>query len=265
MDTGSIPDQASLRVPEGCSAPELSLRILEHEHRLYPEVLARFCRNEFRIEGSHVGVFNPPAGLRSVWENFASSHFAGADPPVARLTDRLAVAVSGCLCGFPCRYDGADRGVAELTDALLDFDLLPVCPELLAGFGVPRPRIQYENEDHGTIDNTPVIRNERGEDVTAALLAAVEKTFSWCMKKHVVAAFLKENSPSCGSRRIPCRGQRIPGQGPLAGRLGANGIRVFSEENFAQGIEWLKNISRPPPDGRVHGPAPEREKDEKSL
>ncbi len=265
MDTGSILDQASLRVPQGCSASDLSLRILEHEHRLYPEVLARFCRNEFRVEGSRVRVFNPPVGLRSVWDGFAASHFAGADPPAARLTDRPAVAVSGCLCGFPCRYDGADRGVAELTDALLDFDLLPVCPELLAGFGVPRPRIRYENGDPGSIADFPVIRNEHGEDVTATLLAAVDRTVSWCMDKPVVAAFLKENSPSCGSRRIPWQGQRIPGQGPLAARLEANGVRIFSEENFAQGIEWLKIISRPPPDGRVLAPAPEREKDEKSL
>ncbi|MBU1070151.1 phosphoribosylglycinamide formyltransferase [Myxococcota bacterium] len=242
MDTGPILDQIAFRIPEGLSSDDLSLRILEHEHRLYPETLARFCRHEFSFADGRIRVFSPPASLRSTFEAFAASHWAGMDPANRTDSARSTVAVSACLCGFPCRWDGENRkepGLLEALGARENVDILAICPEVLAGFGVPRPRIQFENEDPGTLSDAPVIRNEHGEDVTATLLRAVGRISDWCGRFNVQAAFLKENSPSCGTQRIPCRGERIDAQGPLARRLDADGIRTFSEDNFKQGLEWL--------------------------
>ncbi len=242
MDTGPILDQVAFRIPDGLSADDLSLRILEHEHRLYPETLARFCRHELSWTDGQVRVFSPPASLGSVWEAFADSHWAGVEPVEPSDDGRTTVAVSACLCGFPCRWDGRDRQEPALLQALgarKELKILAICPEVLAGLGVPRPRIQFENEDPDTLFDAPAIRNEQGVDVTEVLLRAVGRITDRCARFHVRAAFLKENSPSCGTHRIPCRGERIVAPGPLALRLGAAGIRTFSEENFTQGLEWL--------------------------
>jgi len=249
MDTGPILDQACFRVPPGLDADSFSARILEHEHRLYPEVLARFCRHEFMVLDGRVRTFSPPSALRPVWEAFCAAHLAGAEPP-----GRPEVAVSACLLGFPCRYDGQSRAAPELIAALPRPGVLPVCPEVLAGFGVPRPRIQLENEPGPAIARSPLIRDEHGADVSAALVEAVDRVAAWCRAAGVRAAFLKENSPSCGTLRVPCRGARVAGPGPLALRLGDAGIRIFTEENLEEGIAWLNvNINIPSADP---GPPP---------
>ncbi len=243
MDTGPILDQACFRVPPDLDVGSLLARILEHEHRLYPETLARFCRHELLIVDGRARTFSPPAPLRPLWEAFCTAHHAGTAPPSPAAPGRPAVAVSACLLGFPCRYDGQSRAAPGLIGALGRLDVLPVCPEVLAGLGVPRPRIQLENEPGPACARSPLIRDEHGTDVTDALVDAVERVAAWCREAGVLAAFLKENSPSCGTLRVPCRGARVPGPGPLAQRLGDSGIRLFTEENLEEGLDWLdKNI-----------------------
>ena len=107
--------------------------------------------------------------------------------------------------------------------------------------------------------------DERGEDVTAGLLAAVDRITGWCLERGVRIAFLKENSPSCGTLRIPCRGERVPGPGPLASRLVKAGVRVFTEENFEPGLNALGNHLDRSPDERERALPPEPGKDENSL
>jgi phosphoribosylglycinamide formyltransferase 1 len=263
-DTGPILDQACFRIPGDMTAQALSLKILEHEHRLYPETLARFCRHEFALVEGRVRSFAPPAPLRPAWESFSASHFA-QEPPPAPDPGRVRVAVSACLCGFPCRYDGAGRFLPDLVDGLAHADVLPVCPEVLAGLGVPRPRIQFENEPEATPAQAPLIRDEHGSDVTDRLLDAVDRITGWCRDRGVRVAFLKENSPSCGTLRIPWRGQRVPGPGPLAGRLARAGVRVFTEEDFVPGLNALGIPFHPTPESREQTPSRETGKDENSL
>lgn len=263
-DTGPILDQACFRVPEGLTPEALSRRILEHEHRLYPETLARFCRRELALVEGRVRTWLPPAPLRPVWEVFSATHFAREAPPDP-VPGRGHVAVSACLCGFPCRYDGEGRFLPRLIDGLTQADVLPVCPEVLAGLGVPRPRIQFDDAPGPASDQAPVIRDEHGVEVTAGLLAAVDRVADWCVEQGVRFAFLKENSPSCGTLRVPCRGQRVPGPGPLASRLAKVGVRVFTEEDFDLGLIALGTSWTPTAEGRGQTPSRERGKDENSL
>ena len=53
----------------------------------------------------------------------------------------MPIAVSACLLGEPCRYDGKSRpceDVLKLHDAC---EMVPVCPEVLGGLPVPQPSI----------------------------------------------------------------------------------------------------------------------------
>ena len=78
------------------------------------------------------------------------------------------VLVSACLLGVRCRYDGHDKrdDAAVARAAGGDAEILPVCPEVLARLGVPRPAITLSADGKQATD-------ARGRDVTAELEAGV--------------------------------------------------------------------------------------------
>ena len=59
MDQGPIIGQRAVRVEEHDTEESLSARILEEEHRLYPEALKILAEGRFRIEGRRVHITAP--------------------------------------------------------------------------------------------------------------------------------------------------------------------------------------------------------------
>ena len=60
----------------------------------------------------------------------------------------ILLGVSSCLLGEAVRFDGGhkrDRFVADLLGAFVEW--VPVCPELEAGMGVPRPPLRLVRAD----------------------------------------------------------------------------------------------------------------------
>ena len=128
--------------------------------------------------------------------------------------------VSACLLGARCRYDGASKPVLSRDDGTR---LLPVCPEMMAGLGVPRPAIE-----RGIDGRVRVIAT--GEDVTTQLTGASHQIVQIAQKAGVTHAILKERSPSCGSRWLNREGHIVVGEGILTSALRKAGITVMSEE-----------------------------------
>lgn len=56
MDTGPIIIQAAVPVREDDSAEDLAARILEQEHRIYPEAIGLYAAGRLRVEGRRVRV-----------------------------------------------------------------------------------------------------------------------------------------------------------------------------------------------------------------
>ena len=55
----------------------------------------------------------------------------------------LRLGISACLLGQPVRYDGGHKRDRFLNDQLGPFvEWVPVCPEVEAGMGVPRPSMR---------------------------------------------------------------------------------------------------------------------------
>lgn len=116
-------------------------------------------------------------------------------------TQRAAIAVSACLTGEKVRYDGADKRLPAC--ALLDRELtlIPICPELGAGLGVPRPPVQLikigdEVRAQG--------RENRQLDVTAALHHFATRSLQQLSREHLLCGYLwKSRSPSCGLGSTP--------------------------------------------------------------
>jgi len=150
------------------------------------------------------------------------------------VTRRTVIAVSSCLLGTPCRYDGGSKPV-EWVQALADeCVLLPICPEMLAGMGVPRPPIEHHRRHGSWRVETPT-----GEDKMRHLAAASQKILHWCTSVGAAGALLKERSPSCGVNTIHADGALVKGRGVTANRLVRAGIPSFSEEQREQFLSWL--------------------------
>lgn len=110
----------------------------------------------------------------------------------------VRVGVSSCLLGHAVRHDGGHKRDGYILGTLADwFELVPVCPEVEAGLGVPRPPVRLVGDPAspralGVHDATL--------DVTAALtdFAAhrVETLQGLC------GYIFKQDSPSCGMQRV---------------------------------------------------------------
>lgn len=106
--------------------------------------------------------------------------------------------MSRCLLGEPVRYDGTSKFSPELLNLAADsFELVPICPEVEAGLGVPRPPIQLVKQ--GVLLQLRACR--QGEDLTHLFQPLVSRFESILFGAHGLV--LKSRSPSCGVRDTP--------------------------------------------------------------
>ena len=138
----------------------------------------------------------------------------------------MKVMVSACLLGRDCKYNGGNNFSTKLAEYLKDKEVVEICPEVLAGFPTPRPRIERVNGH---------VFNEFGEDVHGICLAGVKKAVATAKEQKVDLAVLQSRSPSCGVKEIydgTFSGVRIPGQGLFAEELINAGIPVMDIEDL---------------------------------
>lgn len=137
------------------------------------------------------------------------------------------LAVSKCLAGFPCRYDGRDNLVPELRALVEAGEAVAVCPEELGG--LPTPRVPSELQPDGRV------RNRLGEDVTAQFVSGAERAMAICRAHGCTGAVLKARSPSCGRGVVydgGFTGALVPGSGVFAQMLLRAGVPVTTEEEY---------------------------------
>jgi uncharacterized protein YbbK (DUF523 family) len=132
------------------------------------------------------------------------------------------VIVSACLCGIRCRFDGRDKRMDELVSRV-DGEVLPLCPEVLAGFGTPRPAIAFSADGKKAT-------SAKGEDVTQTLEAGARLADLMAQEAGATRALLKERSPSCGVKTVFGPDGVMEGEGRFAARLKKRGLPVVSEE-----------------------------------
>ena len=108
---------------------------------------------------------------------------------------RPRLVVSRCLELAACRYDGAVIA-APLVRRLAPFvELVPVCPELEIGLGVPRDPVRLVTLA-GAPDEPRMVQPATGRDLTGAMTACAR---AFLERAGPVDGFLlKSRSPSCG-------------------------------------------------------------------
>lgn len=138
----------------------------------------------------------------------------------------MRIVVSACLLGENCKYNGKNNRNEALLQRLQGHEVIPVCPEVAGGLGVPRPCVELRRG---------VAYNQYGENVDAAFHAGVEKTLAQIEGQSIDLVVLQSRSPTCGVKQIydgSFQKRLIDGQGMLAAALLARGYRVVDVEDI---------------------------------
>ncbi len=106
------------------------------------------------------------------------------------------VAISACLLGELCRYDGKTKIHNSVITAFEGWEIIPFCPEAPL-FGTPRERISVL---HVSGENR-IITDETNKDVTELLIDETKKFISAHPDLDMIV--LKSKSPSCGLGTTP--------------------------------------------------------------
>ena len=137
------------------------------------------------------------------------------------------ILVSACLTGEPVRYDGKDKNtISELLKLKEKYDIIPICPEVMGGLPIPRPKSEINGDK---------VINIIGKDVTQNFKEGAEKALQLAKENKVLFALLKQSSPSCGTKTIyngNFENVKVSGMGVTAKLLFENGITVYSEEDI---------------------------------
>jgi uncharacterized protein YbgA (DUF1722 family)/uncharacterized protein YbbK (DUF523 family) len=156
--------------------------------------------------------------------------------------DRIRIGVSSCLVGDRVRYDGDHRRDAFIADSLGEvFELVPICPEVAIGMGVPRPPIHLVGDPQWPralgVDDATL-------DVTAPLTAFGRRM---AVELDDIAAYIfKSRSPSCGPTRVKVYGDgkaRPQGIGLYAREImGRQPLLPVEEESRLAEPRWRDNF-----------------------
>ena len=100
------------------------------------------------------------------------------------------VALSACLSGCRCRYDGRDNLNTPLLKKLEGYEIVTFCPEEHA-FGTPRPTMDLVNNGM----SIEAISNENSLNLSAPIFSYAEEFFK---NNPEIELFIgKDRSPSC--------------------------------------------------------------------
>ena len=139
---------------------------------------------------------------------------------------REKIAVSACLLGCNCKYNGGNNYHPGVIEFCRDKEVISVCPEVLAGLATPRTPMEI-------VDGRMTDRH--GTDHHDAMEAAVEKLLVQLQQQGVSRVILQSRSPSCGVKEIydgSFSGKKIPGSGVFAKALQRAGIQTLDAEDI---------------------------------
>lgn len=141
--------------------------------------------------------------------------------------------VSACLAGFNTRYDGTNCIDERVKGLVTGGRAVPVCPEQLAGLGIPRSPVEFRDGDgRDLLDKKTRARGRDGKDYTRALIKGAEETLRIAALYGIKEAVLKDGSPSCGVTYVYSRGSRVDGMGVTAAMLARQNIKVKTVDSI---------------------------------
>ena len=138
----------------------------------------------------------------------------------------MKVMVSACLLGRNCKYNGGSNLSEKTVEYVKGKDVIEVCPEVLAGLGIPRIPIEI-------VDG--ILRDRDGNEKDTVLREAIARILKQIEGEEIECAILKSRSPTCGPRQVydgTFSGVLRDGAGLFAQALMDAGIKVIDVEEL---------------------------------
>jgi uncharacterized protein YbgA (DUF1722 family)/uncharacterized protein YbbK (DUF523 family) len=154
------------------------------------------------------------------------------------MDDRVKIGISTCLLGESVRWNAGHKLDRFLRDTLGQFvEYVPVCPEVEAGFGVPRESFRLV----GDPQNPRLITFKSKEDHTDHMIQWAQNRVKELENENLCGFIFKSDSPSSGLMRVKVYSEKGMPQKKGIGLF----ARVFTEHFPLIPVE---------DDGRLHDP-----------
>ena len=158
------------------------------------------------------------------------------------ITEQPRIGISACIFDCPVRYNGKRfNEVAKLGRERADFAFTPVCPECMAGLGVPREPIHLTGTGQEVLAGDAKVKDRHGRDVTEQLVEGSRVCVDALERAGVRAVILKESSPSCGMAKARVgmrRRESTLGSGVFAAMLADSGWFLIPSAAFDSALTW---------------------------
>ncbi len=144
------------------------------------------------------------------------------------LSEKIRLGVSACNFGAAVRWNRAGWNRLDgLGREKNDFIWVPVCPEVMGGFGVPRPRMKIVSGNGNDFwEKRAKMKNSSGKDVSRGAARGCMLALDIIRDSGVEGFIFMEGSPSCGVYRTTLKGS-ASGKPP-----GAFGSLLLREDLF---------------------------------
>lgn len=155
------------------------------------------------------------------------------------MNEKIRIGISSCLLGNKVRWNAGHKLDRYLTDTLGNFvEYVPVCPEVEAGFGVPRESFRLV----GDPDHPRLITFKSKTDHTEQMIRWTGKRVRELEKENLCGFIFKSDSPSSGMIRVKVYGEK--------GMPEKKGVGLFARA-------YMDHFPLIPveEDGRLHDPA----------
>lgn len=156
---------------------------------------------------------------------------------------RMKVAVSACLLGVPCRFDGRSKPSAAVQELIERFDceVVRICPEVMGGLSIPHPPHEQK-----LVGGRVHVVDSQGNDHTDMFLEGSRKACDAALAKGCSRAILKAKSPSCGVGEVydgTFSDALVAGNGTAAQMMIDAGMEVVTEKEIEQRMGYANTSS----------------------
>ena len=153
----------------------------------------------------------------------------------------LRIGVSSCLLGETVRFDGGHKRDDFLLESLGRWaELIPLCPEVEIGMGVPRESIRLVGDPAAP----RLVAPKSGTDHTGSMTRWSREAMQGIRDLGLDGYVLKKDSPSCGLFRVRVYGEeggaRRDGRGIFAAELTRTFPGLPVEEEGRLKDPWLR-------------------------
>lgn len=138
----------------------------------------------------------------------------------------MKIAVSACLLGENCKYNGGNNYSKKLVEFLRNHQVISICPEVLGGLPTPRKPAEIVDGE---------VKLENGKSVDYEFKKGAQTALDKVIGNQVDLVILQSRSPSCGVNNIydgSFSGKLIDEKGVFAKLLEESDIDVIDVEDL---------------------------------